>query len=206
MSEPAATDEESSPSVLRQVLELPVLAAAAVLIAFLVKTFVAQAFFIPSESMTPQLEVGDRVVVSRTAYRLHEPNRGDVVVFPQPGVEIDGPGFPRVIFDEVLEATGLGRPDEDQLIKRVVALPGETVEARDGQVLIDGTPLVEPYLPLDLVVPAFEARQVPADHVFVLGDNRTNSQDSRVFGPVPVDDIVGRAIAVVWPPGRAGFL
>lgn len=182
------------------------LVVVAILIAFLVKAFLAQAFYIPSESMTPQLEVNDRVVVSRTAYRLHEPNRGDVVVFPRPGAEIPRPGFPAFILDEALEATGITKPHEDQLIKRIIGLPGETIEGRDGRLLINGEPLVEPYLPPDLVPTDFAAREVPAGHVFVMGDNRNNSQDSRVFGPVPTDSLVGRAVAVVWPPGRTRFL
>ena len=193
-------------SAARQLAEFPLLALLAILIAFVVKALVAQAFFIPSESMTPQLEIGDRVVVSRTSYRLHEPNRGDVVVFPRPDVEIDRPGFPRVIVAEALEATGLTRPSDDQLIKRVIGLAGETIEGRGGQLLINGEPLVEPYLPPDLASTDFGARTVPEGHVFVMGDNRNNSQDSRVFGTVPVGSLVGRAVAIVWPPGRAGFL
>lgn len=190
----------------RQLAELPILAITAILIAFLFKTFLAQAFYIPSESMLPQLEVGDRVVVSRTAYRLHEPRRGDVVVFPEPGAEVDRPGFPILVVHEALEATGLVKPTEEQLIKRVIALPGETVEGVGGQILINGEPLVEPYLPRNLVWADFAAVQVPAGHLWVMGDNRNNSADSRAFGPVPRDSIVGRAIAIAWPLDRARFL
>ena len=203
---PTFAPDDQPTGTFRHLVELPLLAVFAVLVAFLVKALVAQAFFIPSSSMAPQLEVGDRVVVSRTAYRLHEPNRGDVVVFPRPGVQIDRPGFPAVILDEALEATGIARPDDNQLIKRVVGLPGETIEGRGGDLLINGEPLVEPYLAAGLETADFDARDIPPDQVFVMGDNRDNSQDSRVFGPVPVDSLVGRAIAVVWPPGRASFL
>lgn len=203
---PEFAPEERTKGWARQLLELPVLAVTAILIAFLFKTFLAQAFYIPSESMLPQLEVGDRVVVSRTAYRLHEPRRGDVVVFPEPGVEVDEPGFPMFVVHGALEATGLVQPAEEQLIKRVVALPGESVEGVGGEVLIDGEPLVEPYLPPEFVPVDFSAVRVPDGHVWVMGDNRDNSADSRVFGPVPADTLVGRAIAVAWPLGRARFL
>lgn len=151
--------------------------------------------------MEPQLEVGDRVVVSRVAYRLHEPRRGDIVVFD--AVEGDDGGGLGGIVTEALEGVGLRRPDETELIKRVIALEGEVVTARGGRVLIDGRELVEPYLPDDVATGDFGPVTVPLDHVFVLGDNRGASDDSRFgLGPVAVDRIVGRAMARVWPPGR----
>ena len=107
------------------------------------KAFVAQAFSIPSASMEPQLELGDRVVVSRLAYRLHDPRRGDIVVFDAP--DAAGRSTSRSSrsgsLEDVLEGVGLRRPDETELIKRVVGLPGETVEARGGRVVIDGREL-----------------------------------------------------------------
>ncbi len=155
--------------------------------------------------MEPQLAVGDRVVVSRLAYRLHEPRRGDIIVFdapPAPGASDDGGGIGGFL-DEVFQGVGLRRPDETELIKRVVALEGEVVEARGGRVVVNGRELLEPYLPPDVGTDDFGPVTVPADHVFVLGDNRGDSRDSRFeLGPVPEDRIVGRAIARVWPPGR----
>ena len=198
----------STASGWRTLLEVPLLLAFAAVIAIVVKTFVAQAFYIPSASMEPQLEAGDRVVVSRIAYDLHEPRRGDVVVFDDP-LEPEGGGgsiLPIRLGREALEALGLLPPDDRELIKRVVALAGETVQARDGTVYVDGRPLIEPYLPDGVLQADFSPVTVPADHVFVLGDNRPNSKDSRVFQAVPVDSIVGRAIARVWPPGRLAFL
>ena len=154
--------------------------------------------------MEPQLAVGDRVVVSRVAYRLHDPRRGDIIVFDAPPGASDGGrsgigGF----VEEVLQGVGLSRPDETELIKRVIALEGETVEARGGRVVVNGRELVEPYLPPDVATADFAPVTVPDGHVFVLGDNRDESLDSRfTLGPVPEDRIVGRAVARVWPPGR----
>ena len=188
------------------------LALVAIILAFVLKTFVAQAFFIPSASMDPQLEVGDRVVVSKLAYRLHDPRRGDVVVFDSPlQEEKDEPPLPIRVVREVFEAAGLRRPGEEELIKRVVGLPGETVNCRNGVVTIDGKPLDEPYLPPGTVTNCPGQGQtfpmkVPADHVVVFGDNRGNSMDSRRFGPVDEDAIVGRAMFRVWPPQRLAFL
>jgi signal peptidase I len=197
---------------LRTVAELPLLAIVAIVLAFLLKTFLAQAFFIPSASMVPQLDVGDRVVVSKLSYRLHDPRRGDVVVFDSPlQPHIDQPPLPLRIVREVLEAAGVQRPGEEELIKRVVGLPGETVSCRRGRVTINGRFLVEPYLPEGtftrcLGQGAKFPMRVPAGHVVVFGDNRGNSMDSRRFGPVDVDSVVGRAVVRVWPPQRIAFL
>jgi signal peptidase I len=164
----------------------------AVVVALLVKTFLVQAFRIPSESMDPTLIEGDRVLVNKLSYRLHDVNRGDVVVFTRPDSLPGGPGDPK------------------DLIKRVVALPGETVEVRDNAVYIDGKLLEEPYLADGSVTtPGTTLTQpltVPEGEVLVLGDNRSNSQDGRVFGTIPVDSIVGRAFVIMWPPSRIGGL
>lgn len=172
------------------------------------KAFLAQAFYIPSGSMEPQLRQRDRVVVSRTSYRLHEPRRGDIVVFPSPAVPAEDEAFVEGLLHDVLESVALRDPGDRELIKRVIGLPGETVEARGGVVLVDGRRLVEPYLTDEVVTGDFGPVVVPADHVFVMGDNRPNSHDSRFadIGPIEIDTIVGRAIARVWPPGRTAFL
>ena len=167
---------------------------------------VAQAFYIPSGSMEPQLEVGDRVVVSRTSYRLHDVHRGDIVVFPHPSSPPDDDPLVQRVAKDLLEAMSLLRPGEDELIKRVVGLPGETVSAQDGHVVIDGRRLVEPYLSDAVITNDFAPVTVPEGHVFVMGDNRANSSDSRVIGTIEVDSIVGRAVARVWPPDRTAFL
>jgi signal peptidase I len=202
-----AADEKRGHSL---VVETAILAITAIVIAVLLRAFVAQAFRIPSSSMEPQLQVGDRVVVSRLAYDLHEPRRGDIVVFdcpPGAGCLEDGDrGLPARALDTVLEALLLRQPGVEEFIKRVVALPGETVEGREGRVWIDGAPLVEPYLPEGTVTGDFPPVTVGEGRVWVMGDNRANSSDSRFFGQVEVDTIVGRAFVRVWPPGRTAFL
>jgi signal peptidase I len=191
----------------RTIAELPLLGLLAVVIALLVKTVLAQAFFIPSESMEPQLQKNDRVLVSRLSYRLHEPRRGDVLVFDSPEVTKppDHSPVPIRLFREALEAIGV-RAGQEELIKRVIGLPGETVEARNNHILINGRELVEPYLPPGTVTLDFGPVTVGENQYWMMGDNRTNSSDSRVFGPVEADTMVGRAIMRVWPPHRVAFL
>jgi len=187
-------------------VELPLLLALALGMTLVVKANVAQAFFIPSASMEPQLREGDRVIVSRTAYRLHDVHRGDIVVFPSPRAVPDEDGFVERWGKDALEALALRDPGEGELIKRVVGLPGETISAAGGRVVVDGRVVREPYLPEGVATQDFGPVLIPDGHVFVLGDNRGNSSDSRVIGTVEVDAIVGRAIARIWPPGRTAFL
>jgi signal peptidase I len=189
------------------VVELPLLVVATIVLTLLVKALLAQAFYIPSASMEPQLREGDRVVVSRLAYRLHDPRRGDIVVFPSPAAPPDDRGVLEGLVDDLLESVGVRHPGDDVLIKRVIGLPGETIEGRDGVVWIDGRRLTEPYLS-DALTSDFGPLDVPAGHVFVLGDNRTNSHDSRFpdIGPIPQDTIIGRATHRIWPPQRTAFL
>jgi signal peptidase I len=173
-----------------------------------VKALLAQAFFIPSASMEPQLRARDRVIVSRTSYRLHEPRRGDIIVFPSPAVPAERESLVTGLVHDVLESVALRDPGDRELIKRVIGLPGETIEGRDGHVLIDGRALVEPYLQPTVITGDFGPIEIPEGRVFVMGDNRSNSKDSRFpeVGTIAIDTIVGRAIARVWPPGRTAFL
>jgi len=187
--------------------ELLILLVTALAIAVGVKTFVAQAFYIPSGSMLPQLEVGDRIVVSKLSYRLHDPRRGDIVVFdsPNPGPKDDSGPVERVLRG-LGQAVGVAAPSTDEFVKRVIGLPGETVEGRGGRVFVNGRELVEPYLPANSVINDFGQVRVPPGQVFVMGDNRENSADSRVFGPIRLATIVGRVIVRVWPVPEASFL
>ncbi len=153
----------------------------AVTAALLVRAFVLQQFAVSGHSMDTTLHDGDRVLVNKLSYRLHDPNRGDVVVL------------------KTIEGAG-----ERDLIKRVVALPGETVEYRSCVLYIDGKELVEPYLDPAIVKPGQcggEQQQltVPDNSVFVMGDNRGGSKDSRDIGPISYSDLLGRAFVVIWP-------
>lgn len=179
--------------------ELPFLVVGALIVAVLVKSFLIQVFWIPSGSMKDTLQIGDRVIVNKLAYRVGEPSRGDVVVFEPETLERES--LVTKVSRNLLESIGLRTPQSD-LIKRIIGLPGETVELHDNQVYINGAPIDEPYLPPNIRNDDFGPEVVPASHYFVMGDNRSSSRDSRVFGPIAGDRIVGRAFAVVWPPSR----
>jgi signal peptidase I len=213
---PAVIPEAGGPAPVQQpppkprslLRELPILLGVAFLIAFLVKTFVAQAFFIPSESMVHTLEVGDRVLVSRVSYKLHEPHRGDIVVFTSPfetTAKAGSRSLPSRVIHTVLESVGLRQPSTEDFIKRVIGLPGETVEGKNGKIFINGRALVEPYL-AEEPVGDFPPKTIPKGELWVMGDNRNRSSDSRVFGPIRKSKIVGRAILRIWPVTRLGFL
>jgi len=146
----------------------------ALIIAIVIHLFLAQATMVEGYSMEPTLSGRQRLLIEKVSYHLHPPSRGDIVVLRSSGI------------------------DHKMLIKRVVGLPGETIEIRDGVVFINGQPLDEPYLRGN-VHGNYPRTLIPADHIFVLGDNRNNSSDSRYFGPVALDDIVGHALVRYWP-------
>lgn len=180
------TDAPAAPArkkrKMNPIVEWLVVVAVAITSALVVRAYVVQQFAVDGESMMSTLHDGDRVLVNRLSYRLHDPRRGDVVVLKR--------------FD--------GASAERDLIKRVIGLPGETIEVRSCVVYIDDVPLEEPYLDPDI-----QARdgcgneqapfQVPEGEVFVLGDHRGRSQDSRAFGSVPYDLLIGRAFVIIWP-------
>lgn len=184
-------------------VEVPLLMALALVIAVVIKTFLIQAFFIPSGSMEDTLEVDDRILVNKLAFRFGDPERGDVIVFDS-GTRRDE-AFLEAVRRNLAEAVGLSAPESD-FIKRVIALPGEEIEIRDNRVFIDGAPLEEPYLRVGTDMPDFGPERVPAEHYFMMGDHRNLSSDSRVNGPVHIDRFVGRAFVIVWPAGNWGGL
>jgi signal peptidase I len=178
-------------SGLRGMLEWVLLVVGAVVVALLVKTFLLQAFFIPSGSMRPTLVEGDRVLVNKLSYRFGDPSRGDIVVFERPPNDQSS-----------------SNQDIKDLIKRVIGLPGETISCSStGVMLIDGRPLDEPYIP-EGVASDCRGQQwtVGVDEIFVMGDNRNDSTDSRVFGAVKQSSIVGRAFIRIWPFKEFGTL
>ena len=181
----------------------------AIVVAIVVRAIVAQAYWIPSASMVPQLRINDRVVVSRLAYDVHSTRRGDIVVFKSPpGIE-PPPALPSNPISRAFHDAGVAlgfAQDQTVLIKRVIGLPGDRISASGGHVYIDGELLVEPYLPKGTFTTSFGPLIVPHGDVWVMGDNRGNSLDSRVFGPIPQKTIIGRAIWKVWPPWVASFL
>jgi len=166
----------------RNYIEWAVIILIAVGFAFLVRGFAFQTFFIPSESMVPRLETDDRVLVNKFAYDLRDPSRGDVVVFRTP---------PNA------HITGM-----DDLVKRIVGLPGDTIEGRDGHIFINGRQLAEPYLPAGLQSKTFAPQKVPANSYFMLGDNRQFSNDSTAWGPANRDLFVGPVFVTIWPLDR----
>jgi len=170
----------------RTAIEWGVLIVAALVIAIVIRTFVFQAFYIPSESMVPTLKIGDRVLVNKLSYKLHDPRRGDIAVFKAPAA---------------------ARTEEiKDLVKRVVGLPGDTIEGKDGHIYIDGRVLSEPYLPSGTQSRTFPAEKVPSNAYFMLGDNRQYSKDSTFFGPIKRGDLIGRVFMRIWPPSHLGFL
>lgn len=181
------SDAEEKSSALRSGLEWILIIAGALLAAFVIKTFLFQAFYIPSGSMEPTLQIGDRVLVNKLSYRFGEIDRGDLVVFSRPDLSPDDEAAVR------------------DLIKRVIALPGETVESRDGRIYVDGEAIDEPYLPGGTMSENVPRQVVPAGRIWVMGDNRSNSRDSRVLGTIDVDTVHGRAFIRIWPLGDFGL-
>lgn len=172
----------------RAVFDWVVVVGVALLVAVLVRTFLLAHFVVEGASMYSTLDTSDRVFVNKMSYRLHDPNRGDVVVLH--------------------ELTGATERD---LIKRVIALPGEEIEMVNCVIRINGLVLDEPYLDPTVVTPGncgrdVEAEVVPENHVFVMGDNRPGSQDSRDLGAIDEDNLVGRAFVVFWPKGHWQWL
>lgn len=170
----------------RWLVEWAVIVVCVVALTFVLRAFVVQTYEIPSGSMIPTLQIGDRILVNKLSYDFHGVHRGDVIVFKTPPAE---------------EGRCAGPPVPD-LVKRVIGLPGETISSRGNTVLIDGKPLEQPWFKAVPLGPPIRTQKIPANHYFMMGDNRADSCDSRFWGTVPKSLIVGRAFAVVWPLGQ----
>ncbi len=182
-------EREKTSKKRRETLQILLLLVVAFDLVFaFVRPFVAEPMYVPSESMAPTLQGGDRVLTNKLAYYLSDPERGDLVVFED-----------------------TGKQKNEDTVKRVIGLPGDEISVEDGALLVNREPLHEPYLDtqagtaqkastLETFGPVF----VPKDHVFVMGDNRANSYDSRFFGPVPNENLVGEVSLRFWPTDRLG--
>lgn len=174
--------EAKDPSVLRQVVETVITVAVAILLSQAVRAFLVEGYKTPTGSMIPTIQTQDFTLFSKISYRFQEPVRGDIVTLDDP--------------QGVLP----------MIMKRVIAIEGQTVDVRDGQVWVDGKPLDEPYThgkptrPGTIPMPV----RIPEGSAWVMGDNRTNSLDSRYFGPVPLSTIHAKAVLTYWPPARWG--
>jgi signal peptidase I len=193
--------------------ELPILLLVSLAVAILIKTFLIQAFYIPSISMEPTLEKGDRILVCRICLHLTDIHRGDIVVFSNPH---PGPGVDRGVVGSALhwlgQGLGVAQPENKDYVKRVIGLPGDVVEIKTGgQLYVNGEQVDEPYLNSEVDTRPFGPMTVPAGMLFVLGDNRAHSGDSRFAPPtglgyVPEDTVIGKAFVIVYPPSRWGWL
>jgi signal peptidase I len=189
-------------------LELVLIVAAALGLALLIQAVLIKPYRIPSESMEPTLDVGQRVLVSRVNYHVSDPDRGDVVVFhPPAGAEGNECGVPNRPPGEPCP-----RPTRERskvnFIKRIVAVPGDTLSIQDGHAVVNGKVQKEPFAAPCVGGECTFARpiKIPPDHFFMMGDNRGASDDSRYWGPVPRDWIIGQAFLTYWPVDRIGIL
>jgi signal peptidase I len=202
-------DDERQPGLLAVVRETVVLVVLAVLLAVVFKTFLVAAFYIPSGSMESTLNVSDRVLVEKVSYRFGDVQNGDVIVFVHDdlGLAANGSSNPVArFFTSLGQAIGLVPPSDRDFIKRVVGVPGDEVTCENGQLFRNGTQVAEPYLEPGVTTEGCKPTTVPAGKLYVMGDNRTNSQDSRSFGVIDRSDVVGRAFVRIWPFTHVGWL
>lgn len=206
---PESDESDSKKGGLSFLVELPLLVLLAFVLAVLLKTFLVQAFYIPSTSMVPTLEVNDRILVNKVVYDVREPRRGEVVVFHEEGV---GPSGISGTLHDLAAGLGIVPPAQKDFVKRIIGLPGETLEVRDGVVHVDGVELPERTVEEGGYLHSrgrddFGPIDVPEGEYFLMGDNRPNSADSRSsLGTIEREELVGRAFVVIWPLGRVGTL
>jgi len=197
-----------SKSTRGSLVELVMIVAVALGLALGIQAFLVKPFRIPSESMVPTLEIGQRVLVDRVSYRFGDPDRGDIVVFKPPaGADRNACGA-RHPSDTACPEPTEGR-SETNFIKRVVGVPGDRLKVIDGAVYIDGKRQEQDYARLDAQCGICNLPQeivIPDGHYFMMGDNRGESADSREWGPVPKKWIIGKAFMTYWPPNRIGGL
>jgi signal peptidase I len=207
---PYHKEDERQPGLLAVVRETVVLVALAVLLAVVFKTFLVAAFYIPSGSMESTLNISDRVLVEKVSYRFGDVQRGDVVVFvhDEPGLEPAGPSNPVAgFFSSLGQAIGVVPPSDRDFIKRVVGVPGDKITCEGGKLVRNAQKVTERYLDSGTTTDGCNKTiTVGPGELFVMGDNRTNSQDSRSFGVIQRSDVVGRAFVRIWPLNHTGWL
>ena len=190
----------------RSTLEFLIIVVIAVVLAIFIQSFLVKAFIIPSSSMSPTLQIGDRVLVDRVTCYFRKPRRGDIIVFRYPPTERGAMNTTNPFywpFEQIGETLHLAhKMDSPPYVKRVVATEGETVELRKGILYIDGKKIDEKYAVNDN--DDFGPVKVPKGRLFVMGDNRANSRDSRFWGTVPIRSVIGRVFLIWWPPSRFG--
>ena len=192
------------------IVELIVIVGFAVGLALVIQAFVVKPYQIPTGSMIPTLDIGQRVLVQRVSYHFSDPEIGDIVVF-HPPEGADGParcGLEPLPQNEACPKP-IDTPDDTNFIKRVVATPGDTLSVKDGHAIVNGHPIEDDFIkPCGANNSACEKPKtitIPPDHYFMMGDNRGSSDDSRYWGPVPKDWIIGKAFATYWPLDRIGI-
>ena len=182
----SSSETNQKPSRWQSIRENSTTVVIALILAFLIRVFIAEPRYIPSESMFPTLTTGDRLVVEKVAYRFHPPHRGDIIVFEPP-----------------TKLRLLGYEKNQAFIKRAIATAGETVAVKDGVVYVDNQPLREGYI---AAAPEYDLMpvKVPEGQLFVMGDNRNNSNDSHVWGFLPTENVIGHAVLRFYPFDRLG--
>ncbi|MBM7854369.1 signal peptidase I [Desulfohalotomaculum tongense] len=176
--EAKAVGQKNKKNPVREIIESVVIA---VVLAVVIRMFIVEPFYIPSGSMEPTLMINDRIIVSKISYYFDEPKRGDIVVFKYP------------------------RDPSRNFVKRLIGEPGDTVELRDSKLYINGKLVPEDYLPAGIRYGNYGPVKVPAGHYLMLGDNRNNSEDSRYWGFLPENLIIGKAVLIYWPVNRLGL-
>jgi signal peptidase I len=204
LEDPEPNDEKKRHGILGFLGEVPGLVLMAFVLALIIRTFLFQAFFIPSPSMEPTLIQGDRVLVNKIPYYFHDPRRGDIIVFSNPNPQATPDrGFVGGFFHWLFQGLGFQQPENEDFIKRVIGLPGDTIEINNGIVKVNGFALDEPYI-RERFNADYARAVVPPQNYFVLGDNRNNSSDSRNWGFVPEGNIIGKAQISYWPTDSLG--
>lgn len=181
-------EKKNKKNIKKQIWENIQIIVIALVLAFAIRTFIAEPRYIPSDSMLPTLEQGDRLIVEKVSYRFHPPQKGDIIVF-EPPTQLQLQGYEK----------------NQAFIKRIVATSGEVVEVKNGVVLVNNQPVKENYI---LETPQYNLLpvEVPPQHLFVMGDNRNNSNDSHIWGFLPQENIIGHAIFRFWPFTRISDL